>query len=161
MDYQEAIERLERGYLVDSNGDTTQKDFEALKIAISAIKELQEIHNNGISLERLKDIDFRKQVVEHINYMEYMDIKDELEEYKQIGTLEEIREAVDTVRRYETQYLDDMENPLEPLKISSALKSEIMKLEFRKQRKPESISIFDYTIIAALQKVLKEVGGES
>ena len=86
---------------------------------------------------------------------------EELEQYKALGALEEVREAADTVRRYETQYLDDMENPLEPLKISSALKSEIMKLEFRKQRNPESISIFDYTIIAALQKVLKEVGGES
>ena len=50
MDYQEVIERLERGYLVDSNGDTTQKDIEALKIAISALQELKAIHNNGISL---------------------------------------------------------------------------------------------------------------
>lgn len=57
MDYQEAIERLERGYLVDSNGDTTQKDFEALKIAIFAMNELQQ--------------------------------------YKQIGTLEEVRDAVE------------------------------------------------------------------
>ena len=63
---------------------------------------------------------------------------------------------VETVRRYETQYLDDMKNPLEPLKISSALKSEIMKLELRKQSKPESISVLDYTIIAALQKVLEK-----
>ena len=158
MDYQEAIEIIEYASAFNSENSRLTK---ALSVAISAMQELRAIHNNGISLERLKDIDFRKQVVEHINYMEYMDIKDELEEYKQIGTLEEVREAVDTVRRYETQYLDDMENPLEPLKISSALKSEIMKLEFRKQRKPERISIFDYTIIAALQKVLKEVGGES
>lgn len=57
MDYQEAIERLERGYLVDSNGDTTQKDFEALMIAISAMNELQQ--------------------------------------YKQLGTLEEVRDAVE------------------------------------------------------------------
>ena len=66
-----------------------------LKIAISAMQELQAIHDNGISLERLKDIDFRKQVVEHINYMDYMAIKDELEEYKQIGTPEEVRKAME------------------------------------------------------------------
>lgn len=85
---------------------------------------------------------------------------EELEQYKALGALEEVREAVETVKRYETQYPDDMRNPLEPLKISSALKSEIMKLEFRKQSKPESISVLDYTIIAALQKVLYEVYGE-
>lgn len=84
----------------------------------------------------------------------------ELQQYKQLGTLEEVREAVETVRRYDTQYPDDMRNPLEPLKVSSALKSEIMKLEFRKQSKPESISVLDYTIIAALQKALEEVCGE-
>lgn len=57
MDYQEVIERFKMGYLVDSNGYTTQKDFEALRIAISAMQELQE--------------------------------------YKQLGTLEEVREAVE------------------------------------------------------------------
>lgn len=161
MDYQEAIycmkvmadeEVCEECNYYQSCDHTKQADM--AKIAISAMNELQAIHNNGINLERLKDIDIRKQVVEHINYMEYMDIKDELEEFKQLGTLEEVREAVKTVRRYKTQYLDDMKNPLEPLKISSALKSEIMKLEFRKQSKPESISVLDYTIIAALQKAL-------
>lgn len=95
---------------------------------------------------------------EHEQLAEWLE---KLKQYEQIGTLEEVREAVETVKRYETQYLDNINNPLEPLKISSALKSEIMKLEFRKQSKPESISVLDYTIIAALQKVLKEVGGES
>ena len=94
---------------------------------------------------------------EHEQLAEWLE---ELKQYEQIGTLEEVREAVKTVRRYKTQYLDDMKNPLEPLKISSALKSEIMKLELRKQSKPESISVLDYTIIAALQKVLYEVCGE-
>lgn len=99
--------------------------------------------------------------LENIKVLETtISVMQELQEYKKIGTLEEVRDAVDTVRRYKTQYLDDMKNLLEPLKISSALKSEIMKLEFRKQSKPESISILDYTIIAALQKVLYEVCGE-
>lgn len=106
MDYKKAIEVLSneigcvdldtnnRGYIYESE----QKFMDACNTAISAMKELQSIHDNGISLERLKDIDFRKQVVEHINYMEYMDIKDELEEYRQIGTLEEVQEAVERQR---------------------------------------------------------------
>lgn len=104
MDYQEAIDTLQD---IHDVAETRIKSGDArgvvyinpnrltdLKDAISAMQELQAIHNNGISLERLKDIDFRKQVVEHINYMEYMDINDELQEYKQLGTLEEVREAV-------------------------------------------------------------------
>ena len=31
--------------------------------------------------------------------MEYMDIKDELEEFKQLGTLDEVREAVEKQKR--------------------------------------------------------------
>lgn len=102
MDYQEAIycmkvmadeEVCEECNYYQSCDHTKQADM--AKIAISAMNELQAIHNNGINLERLKDIDIRKQVVEHINYMEYMDIKDELEEFKQLGTLEEVREAVE------------------------------------------------------------------
>lgn len=100
MDYQEAIYCMkvmaDEEVCEDCNyyqlcDHTKQADM--ARIAISAMQELQALHEQGISLERLKDIDFRKQVVEHINYMEYMDIKDELEEYKQLGTLEEVREA--------------------------------------------------------------------
>lgn len=109
MDYQEAIETVQD---IHDVAETRIKSGDArgvvyinpnrltdLKYAISAMQELQAIHNNGISLECLNDIDFRKQVVEHINYMEYMDIKDELEEYKQIGTLEEVRGAVEKQRK--------------------------------------------------------------
>lgn len=103
MDYKKAIEVLlnEIGCVdLDTNNrvyidESEQKFMDACNTAIFAMQELQAIHNNGISLERLKDIDFRKQVVEHINYMDYMDIKDELEEYKQLGALEEVREAVE------------------------------------------------------------------
>lgn len=105
MDYQKAIETVQD---IHDVAETRIKSGDArgvvyinpnrltdLKDAISAMQELQAIHNNGISIERLKDIDFRKQVVEHINYMEYMDIKDELEEYKRLGTPEEVRKAVE------------------------------------------------------------------
>lgn len=120
MDYQEAIEthineckhRIDviRNHM-NANGDGVKdrclKNIKVLETAISAMQELQAIHNNGISLERLKDIDFRKQVVEHINYMEYMDIKDELEEYKQLGTLEEVREAVEKQKPKTPTYCGD------------------------------------------------------
>jgi hypothetical protein len=48
----------------------------------------------------------------------------------------------------------DVSNPLEPLKVMSALKSEIMKYDFRAKNKPQDISILDYTIIKALEDVL-------
>lgn len=51
---------------------------------------------------------------------------------------------------------DNIKNLLEPLKIRSALSSERMKLEYRKENNPKDISILDYTIIACLEKCLKE-----
>ena len=50
------------------------------------------------------------------------------------------------------QELDNMADPLEPIKVVSAMKSEAMKMEMRKEKAPESISILDYTIYAALWK---------
>ena len=92
MDYQETIEIIEYASAFNSENSRLTK---ALSVAITAMQELQSLHEQGISLERLKDIDFRKEVVEHINYMECMSIKDELEEYKQLGTLEEVRDAME------------------------------------------------------------------
>lgn len=96
MDYQEAIEIIEYASAFNSENSRLTK---ALSVAISAMQELQIIHNNGINLERLKDIDFRKQVVDHINYDAYMRLMDELEEYKQIGTLDEVRDEVEKQRK--------------------------------------------------------------
>ena len=45
-------------------------------------------------------------------------------------------------------------DPLEPLKVASALKSEILKYEYRKEHDPKSISPLDYTIMAALMAQL-------
>ena len=47
---------------------------------------------------------------------------------------------------------EHIQDPLEPLKVVSALRSECMKMEYRKKNKPEDISPLDYTIIAALMK---------
>ena len=80
---------------------------------------------------------------------------EELEQYRKIGTVEECRNAVENNKKCEKQWHNDMENPLEPIKVYSALKSEILKLELRIKNRPKDISILDYTVIAALQKVLK------
>lgn len=58
-------------------------------------------------------------------------------------------------KKCEKQWHNDTENPSEPIKVYSALKSEILKLELRIKNRPKDISVLDYTAIAALQKVLK------
>ena len=104
MDYQGAIEYFERRIELKQKEVPSENQYikqaddtlrEIYKTTISGMQELQALHEQGINLERLKDIGFRKEVIEHINYMEYMNVKDELEEYKQLGTLEEVREAVE------------------------------------------------------------------
>ena len=65
MDYQEVIERFKMGYLVDSNGDTTRKDFEALKIAISAMNELQQYKYLG-TLEEVRELEKERKKQEWI-----------------------------------------------------------------------------------------------
>lgn len=56
-------------------------------------------------------------------------------------------------------YLKEMDDILEPLKVECALKSEERKLNYRKQNKPKEVNILDYTIIAALKRQIPaEVG---
>lgn len=69
--------------------------------------------------------------------------------------LEELKELREYKARMERQYLDDIGNPLEPLKLQSALESEIFKYTYRKEHKPRSINILDYTIMAALKDCLE------
>ena len=52
--------------------------------------------------------------------------------------------------------MDDISNPLEPLKLTSALESEIFKYNYRKEHKPKDINILDYTIMYALKHCLEE-----
>lgn len=68
----------------------------------------------------------------------------------------EMFEHYETLKKMESQTLDNINDPLEPLKISSALKSELLKLQFRKAEKPENISSLDYTVIAALKEALEK-----
>lgn len=58
--------------------------------------------------------------------------------------------------RMEKQFISDISNPLEPLKLSSALSSEICKYEYRKEHNPSAINILDYTIMEALRHCLVE-----
>lgn len=51
---------------------------------------------------------------------------------------------------------DDIKDILEPLKVESALRSEEMKLNYRKEHKPKDINILDYTIIEALRKQIPQ-----
>ena len=70
--------------------------------------------------------------------------------------------ALELIKAYEEkqerdaieQWLNDLNNPLEPIKVRSALESEIIKLNYRKEHNPKSISELDITIIAVLAKEL-------
>lgn len=48
--------------------------------------------------------------------------------------------------------MNDINNPLEEIKVKAVLSSKIRKLDFRKNFKPEDVNILDYTVIAALEK---------
>ena len=80
----------------------------------------------------------------------------EIQQYRAIGTIEEFKDLKEYKEKMEMQYLDDINNPLEPLKLSSALQSEIRKYEYRKEHKPQDISPLDYTIMYALKHCLEE-----
>ena len=70
--------------------------------------------------------------------------------------LEELKELRSYKEKMELQYLDDIDNPLEPLKLSSALKSEIIKYNYRKENNPKEIRMLDYTVMYALKYCLDE-----
>lgn len=50
------------------------------------------------------------------------------------------------------QTLDNMDDPLEPIKVVSAMKSQSMVLTYRQEHEPDKVNILDYTVIAALWK---------
>lgn len=97
MDYQKAIEthinecrhRIDviRNHM-NTNGDADKdscfKNIKVLKTAISAMQELQEYHETGLSAKQVSD-----------NICELSATKRVLGHYQQIGTLEEVREAVE------------------------------------------------------------------
>ena len=79
-----------------------------------------------------------------------------MKEHEQLAEwLEELKELREYKKKMKAQFLDDIENPLEPIKLSSALESEIFKYEYRKEYAPQRITPLDYTIIYALKIVWK------
>lgn len=70
--------------------------------------------------------------------------------------LEELKALRVYKERMEMQYIDDIDNPLEPLKLQSALQSELFKYNYRKAHKPQDINVLDYTIMYALKHCLEE-----
>ena len=84
------------------------------------------------------------------------------EEHEQLAEwLEELKALRKYKERMEMQYLDDINNPLEPLKLANALRSEIFKYEYRKEHKPQDINPLDYTVMYALKHCLEEQLKES
>lgn len=49
-----------------------------------------------------------------------------------------------------------MDEQLETMKVKAALRSENMKMEYRKTNKPKEINILDYTVIEALKKQIPQ-----
>ena len=104
------------------------------------------------------------EAIENLKYdveidMYIRDIAPQLAEW-----LEELKSLREYKERMEMQYLDDIDNPLEPLKLQSALQSEIFKFNYRKEHKPQDINILDYTVMYALKHCLEEqlkAGGEN
>ena len=98
-------------------------------------------------------------------YKDWENMKDIAEEHEQLAEwLEELKALREYKERMEMQYLDDIDNPLEPLKLQSALQSEIFKFNYRKEHKPQDINILDYTVMYALKHCLAEqlkAGGEN
>ena len=80
-----------------------------------------------------------------------------MKEHEQLAEwLEELKELREYKKKMKAQFLDDIESPLEPIKLSSALESEIFKYEYRAEHDPQNISPLDYTIIYALKHCLEE-----
>lgn len=106
---------------------------------------------------RKKAEEMAKKSVELFPSCEGRKYLDCVEEYYQLADwLEELKELREYKKKMKAQFLDDIENPLEPIKLSSALESEIFKYEYRAEHDPQKISPLDYTIIYALKHCLEE-----
>lgn len=94
-----------------------------------------------------------KEAIGNLEYLISEDCTD-----SQFDFVDEVKFAIEALKKvedYKAQWIDDVNNPLEPLKLSSALDSEIFKMRYRMENKPKEINILDYTVIAALQDCLK------
>ena len=114
--------------------------------AIAHAREVaKEIHDEAMLCHANPDDEKLDGCIERGKYHEQL-----AEWLKELKSLREYKE------RMEMQYLDDIDNPLEPLKLQSAIQSEIFKFNYRKEHKPQDINILDYTVMAALKYCLEE-----
>lgn len=73
-----------------------------------------------------------------------------------VQRLGELEDAMEEMRCFVLpEFPQEMGNILQPLKLQSALQSELMKYELRMEHDPKKISILDYTIMHGLAKLLK------
>lgn len=96
-----------------------------------------------------------KEMIEKLRY-KANNIKAKIEPEFFNEVADRLEELENYKARMEMQWLDDMNNPLEPLKLSCALESEIMKYNYRKEHKPNEINMLDYTVMYALKHCLDE-----
>ena len=71
----------------------------------------------------------------------------------------DVKKLAKTLTKIESD-LSRINDPLEPLKVASALRSEILKYEYHKEHDPKAISPLDYTIMAALMAQLPDGGNQ-
>lgn len=94
MDYEKAIEALqfEGGIEITGNPRKAAEFFDGLDVAISAMKELREYKKIGAPEDLMK---LKERELSGVELAKIACNLNHLEKYKQIGTLEEVREAVE------------------------------------------------------------------
>lgn len=106
-------------------------------------------------IKRGRNMD-KREAIEKIKNFPQWNLDDQwLDEEEMQELTDMVVKALEMQEKHEAQWIDDMNNPLEPWKLQSALQSEIFKLEYRKANKPKDINILDYTIIYALKDCLE------
>ena len=122
-----------------------------LENAINRSRKLAERHRWNSENTKLETSDENANEVYKNTCIQYANQEEQYAEW-----LEELKELRSYKEKMEMQYLDDIENPLEPLKLSAALESEIFKYNYRKENKPKEINMLDYTVMYALKHCLDE-----
>ena len=80
MNNQEAIKSLEN---IVEYWTCRPTEAEAAKLAISALETIDLLQKRGLDVERLKNLDYHKEIVQRINFEDYMELKDEVEELRE------------------------------------------------------------------------------
>lgn len=143
----------EKGGLTIDRIAHTLMEFEPVKNAGSDITHTAFYHENGLYSVRNR----KTGIVSLVN------AKNPQEAIERVMNSEVDWEDYQRLKRHEKQYATEagIKDPLEPLKIKSALDSEIAKWEYRVKHDPKSINILDYTVMSALQEALERRTAEN